>query len=175
MESLTFYLKTAERAIGRWGHPSMMNDDFISEVAGCIMRADGRFDGRGNIAGFRMATAKFRIIKEFSEYRKRLSRTKTISLDYVHSRKNKGENLLDDIEDSKAKTPFQQMMMDNVEGLVNSCDELKDREKSSIICVYLQGMSYRETAEQLGVSHEQIRLDVNAGIGKLRAKYNVED
>ena len=63
MNSLNFYLKSAERAIARWGYPYMLKDeDCIADVAHAMMKADMNFNGKGSRYGYRGKCAKWAIL-----------------------------------------------------------------------------------------------------------------
>jgi len=67
------------RAIGKYGHLNMLsNEDDIAHVAYMIMRADEKFDGRGNIKGFRMDYARYGVRRLMTKFRDRASKSNQI-------------------------------------------------------------------------------------------------
>ncbi len=166
-ETLDFYLETAKRAIGKWGHINMLkSEDDISHVAYMIMLADQKFDGRGTIEGFRMSYAKFGIKRLFSAYKKNSKRI----IRPLDLRNEFGQSLYDFIPDGGLAIEDQIEIRDT-EYLVNNFSFLTEREKSLIIRNRLNKETLELIGEDLGLTRERIRQIVDTGLAKLKRYY----
>lgn len=171
-ETLDFYLETAKRAIGRWGHPSMkLSEDAISDVAYMIMRADQKFDGRGDLKGFRMYYARCGILKLITKYNRDKHRLNTVSLDTSYSGMGENSSLHEFLADGHAE-PCDQYEIDNVIDMVNSAKSLRDREKRCVVRYNLYGDTLEQISSVEGITKEAVRLNVLSGIKKLREELN---
>ena len=165
--SLEFYLNTAKRAIGKWGHLSMLSsEDCIADVAYCIMIADGKFNGKGNIRGYRMQCAHYGILNLMTKYKKR-AMTNVLSLDARGINDNPLYNYIED----KKPSIIDEIEMKTTEELVLSFDFITQQEKNCIIKYYLNKETLREIGENLNLTRERIRQIIESGLTKLRRYY----
>lgn len=167
-ESLNFYIQTAKRAIGRWGHKSMLkSDDDISHVAYMIMRADQKFDGRGDLKGFRMSYARYGVLNLINKFKRSQRLPKPISLDASYSNEKTNHDFIEDgskpIEDSIDEK--------NVEQLVMDFDFISDQEKVCIIRNKLNKETLEVIGNDLDLTKERIRQIVDSGMTKLSRYY----
>lgn len=165
MESLSFYLETATKAVYKWGPSGMRSDeDAISDVASAIMFADKEFDGRGDLSGYRMYRARCAILNLIKSYKRRQAKGPVYSLD---------EGMNSDSEESKFlnyDTFIVKESEDNVEDLINNAP-ITEMQKYCIERYYLYNDTYEEIARQTGFSREKIRYDIIDTIRFLREHY----
>ena len=170
-ETLDFYLSTAKRAIGKWGNIQMLrSEDAIAHVAYMIMKADEKFDGRGDIKGFRMHYAKYGILNVIALYKKDKHRKNCISLSQSIRQEVTDQKL--DIAyfvELKQRPPDEQLDIDNVHSMVEECTTLRSREKEAVIRLYLYGDTLEQIGNMQGITKEAVRLNVLSGIAKLKA------
>ncbi len=173
MFSLAFYLKSAHKAICKWGNSNMLSDeDAISEVAHFMMVADDRFDGRGSRDGFRMSYAKYGVLHAISKYKRNKKKHRNVqSLDVSIGKKNNSGRdvfLHECIEDKSArKSREEQDINSNLETIINGSN-LTSKQKISIIRYYIYGDTYKEIGDRNGTSYEAVRQSINAGLKKLK-------
>jgi RNA polymerase sigma factor (sigma-70 family) len=169
MESLEYYLEDARRAIGRWGCQAMLrDDDVVADVATKIMIADTKFDGRGSIRGFRMHYAQFAIKRAKTLYNKKRG-LQIRSLDYDSVSENGSASNCHDYVQDDTQSPEDSLMCDDIRGVVEAADFLRDREKDAIIQYYFDNKTLREIAPTQGISYQAVCLNLKSGLTKLRS------
>lgn len=84
LESLSFYLKSAEKVIQKYGPAHLTRDeDAISHVANAMMKADVNFNGNGTITGYRVYCGQMAIKYIIDRYNKKKAKGYNVySLDY---------------------------------------------------------------------------------------------
>jgi len=168
-ESLEFYLQTAKRAIGRWGHLSMLSsEDDIAHVAYMIMRADQKYDGRGTIKGFRMEYARYGVLRLIGRYKKKLKKKRVYSLDFCVN--SHDQPLLDFVSD-KTVSIVDEIESKGVEDMVLNFDFITEQEKNCIIRNRLNRETLHTIGKELDLTRERIRQIIESGLTKLRRYY----
>lgn len=168
-ETIEFYLETAKRAIGKYGHRSMLSsEDDIAHVAYMIMRADEKFDGRGNIKGFRMDYARYGVRRLMSKFRDNAKKNRILSLDFYVNSNN--QTLQDFIPDKRASIE-DEIETKNVEEMVLDFDFITEQEKDCIIRNRLNKETLYNIGKELDLTRERIRQIIESGLTKLRRYY----
>lgn len=168
-ETLQFYLDTAKRAIGKYGHLNMLSsEDDISHVAYMIMRADEKFDGRGNIKGFRMDYARFGVRRLMTRFREKANKNRILSLDFYV---NSDNQTLHDFVPDKRSSIEDELEAKSVEDMVLDFDFITEQEKDCIIRNRLNKETLHTIGKELDLTRERIRQIIESGLTKLRRYY----
>lgn len=156
MNSLEFYLKSAEKAIARWGFPYMLNDeDCIADVAHAMMKADMKFDGRGSDYGFRGERAKFAIRSIKSAHAKR---RKNLSLDFEYDGITLGELVKQEHD----------WLFGEMQDLLKSSKTLNSRESKILQMYYFEDMTMPSIGIYFNLSKQRIEQIIKEALNKLR-------
>lgn len=166
LKDLSFYLKSAENVICKWGNKAMLNsEDTIADVAHMMMKADANFDGRGSIDGHRMSYARFGILDAITKYKKNKSKG-LVSLNTEISNSD-GKNITLEDTISNSNSPDEEFIKQDIVNIIMESN-LKDREKFSIIRYYIYGDTYQQIGDAYGITAEAIRQKIVSGINKLK-------
>lgn len=159
-ETLEWYLTNAEKIIKSSKYYQLAtSEDAISTVARYMMMADEKFNGTGTRKGFRYSYAIFGIKRYLSNEQ---IKPEGLSLN--------DHNLLAVLE---SKNVNEVIFKDVVEYL-NNVEYLRYREKDAILRYYVEGRNLREIAKIHNVTCECVRLNIKAGLFKVKENLNVE-
>ena len=146
----------------------LLTEDDIAHVAYMIMRADEKYDGRGNIKGFRMGYARYGVLRLMDNYKEKIKKKRVYSLDYCVNSHN--QPLLDFVPDKK-ESVMEEIESKSVEGMVLDFDFITEQEKDCIIRKYLNRETLHNIGIELDLTRERIRQIIEGGLTKLRRYY----
>lgn len=163
------YVETAIRVIGTWGNSMMMrDDDAIGYVASFMMMADVNYDPNKNKtrSSWRLERAKFAIMN----YKHRRMRYARYSLDHEKIVGGRALKFSDMIADERNSVESKTQLSEMVE-IINVAGFLSERQKRCLVMHYVERKTYRVIGEELGISHQSVKLDVDLAVKRLREKY----
>lgn len=174
--TLDEYTTTAEKAIKKWGHPKMLNDEGIGAVIHMMMKADLKFDGRGTRSGYRMKAARYAIGRLFSLYHLSKERAKKkpkiLSLNHIIDSTNGEETEMYTMVDSGYEPP--DVILENQErnskvyNTIMESDVLTPREKQVLRGYYWDNKKIPALAREFNVSNQAVQQHLSHGIEKLK-------
>jgi len=182
--TLQSYIDEARGMIARWGPRWMtINDDVIANVATAIAKAEYNFDpSRGNKrVTVRITYGRYQIIKELRDIKRLSKRPKHFSIHAERSQKNhynasgkytRGDS---EIEDYREPAYTQDELKEEVEDkkalvrrIIRENKTMTEKQKKYIRMKYINGMSEKEMAKEIGCSKQAVNQIVLAGVRKLK-------
>jgi RNA polymerase sigma factor (sigma-70 family) len=172
--TLSEYLEHARRFVmANYGHQLSENDDLISTVAHYMMRADEKFNGKGNRDSFRGHYAKFGAMKYFTQIRREKDKyfrgTGHTTMLPLNSEITKLCCTKTDFRTSYESCEQQEMM-----NYIFTSELLNAREKGILHMRYMENHTLQEIADEHGFSRERARQLLQKIIEKLQEHYDVE-
>ena len=142
--------KTAQRLLTKY-YPKYVDDqDAIDVATNAILKADWRFNGKGNIQGFRSHV--------FKNAMKRLLSKKNLD--------NISKEELDEIASEK--------YVPNINlDLFDFCKSFLDETQYAIIeCYFVYNMNYKEISDKLNIARYSVVYDMNKALDKIFVRIN---
>jgi len=159
---LASYIDDATKIVKhKFGSRLAKNDDLIANVATELINADKNFNGTGSKEGYRYSRGVF-IARHYIRVQKRVKKQKKLDIDLFLSSYHTKSHIDRRIKDKLT-----------IKDILTDIDVLPGRQPDAMRLYFLEGFTLREIGNVLEVSHEQIRLDINAGIKTLKEKYGL--
>ena len=173
METLEEYTKIAEKLINRYGHPWMMDNEYIGLIVHNLIKSDMKFNSNKGISIRTYRYGGF-IFSMNVIYKHRKERMSSVSLDNPDFN---GESRYDGIA-SLEKEPCENLVdvenfsheSDTIRTLINT-KELTPREREYLKMIYIDGMTHNEIASHFDVSRQAVSYLEQKALTKLKEIY----
>lgn len=151
-------------------HPAALNDDDLWQVTWeAFCRAEKSFDPKvAEETGAKFTTYLYRFV--FFELKKHMIRTATIN-----ARERDGCEPVQERVQGFLSMPSTVRQVDRNDLLQYAMSSLSAKEVRMLAMYYVEGLSYRDIEEALGVSYTTVRNHMAECINKLRRKIRVQD
>lgn len=173
METLEEYTRIAEKLINKYGHPWMMDDEYIGLIVHNLIKSDMKFNSeRGiSIRTYRYGGFLFSMNVIYKHRKERMS---SLSLDNPDVN---GESRYDSIA-STEKEPSENLVeienfdyeSNTVKSLIES-KELTNKERQYLKMIYIDGMTHNEIARHFNVSRQAVSYLEQKALTKLKEIY----
>lgn len=190
-DSLCDYISLAKKTISKFApkfyknlsSEMLNNEDAIADVATALMYADWRFDeNRTGKTGLKKTQYSYRnqcaiwAIKTYitQKYKSKSNKNNEYSLDF----ENNDKSLNEFIQDTKAKTPLQniidkeetELLSDDVRALIESpC--ITDKQREQIVLYYFKNQTLAQIGKKFSISREAVRQNIKRAFDSIK-KYD---
>jgi RNA polymerase sigma factor (sigma-70 family) len=162
--TLNEYLIGAQKILNMYGYSChKRDDDAISYVASCMMKADQTWDGHSSSRDtWRFNQARYAIMKLKTKTRKQ---RKHISLNKSIGKSGDKDIQLSDVIEVKSQIDY----TEDFNRLIEMAKKvLSEKQLSCLLMYYKEGLTLQAIGDKLGVTKEAIRLNLQRSIGILR-------